>query len=876
MSNVNFDKPYLLFVLLGILVVIIISFLLSVNGENRTKGNMASFFIHISIAILVSLALAKTTYEKVITETDIYVLADVSYSSNKNLDLIDEYISNLEKNSPKNSKIGVICFGKDQELLVELGEKLRSVKEAKVDESETDIASALEYAQSLFADNVIKHIVIISDGDETNESDLTSLVQKLSDEEIYVDAIYLDNNLKENEKEVQIDSIDYTPSTYLSYNENLNVYIQSNTEIRAIITLKCDGQEYASTARTFQKGYNLVSFELNTEEAGEHKYEVSVSVDGDGNEKNNVVSFVQKVTQQTKVLFIGSSNEDKEAALQLYSDCDITFFINNNDVPFTVEELCQYDEFVLSNIDIRELKNNSQFISSVNTLVSEFGKSLVTIGNTYIQNNEDDALLTSLGDMLPTKYGNDEKKKTVTIVLDISRSMEQLGRLIIARKAACLILDKLEDDVTVSCIVFYGNVRNLFVNKSASDRNELKDLINKVEPQQGTFLGAALQYTYNFISSFDNKKNEVILISDGLPYREQAQVSRNYANLIGETGTIISTIQTATSDVEAIQLMKDIANAGNGYYHYIHEVDEVEDTIYNEVFNSLNETVLENQNLPVNILLNKDKFVEGVSSLPSIRGLYNNTAKASSKVVMEAVYTDINDIKYNIPLYTYWSYGNGKVSSFASTISGEWMSLWNGENEQKVLSNIVETNVPQQRTDSAFIIECNNKGTLADIIVKAPTLNKDSVLTMKVTYPNGKVEEKVLASVIDANVQKYMTEISTSQVGEYLFELSYVLKDQYYSANYLYNVSYLPEYDSFTIYEASNLYYMVSANGQVSEDGNLVLVNDLSNVQKYVIDFTPIFMIIASILFVIDIIVRKLRLQDIISLWNKIIRKKIS
>ena len=35
--------------------------------------------------------MAKTTYEIIITETNIYVLADCSYSSHNNFDKIDEY-----------------------------------------------------------------------------------------------------------------------------------------------------------------------------------------------------------------------------------------------------------------------------------------------------------------------------------------------------------------------------------------------------------------------------------------------------------------------------------------------------------------------------------------------------------------------------------------------------------------------------------------------------------------------------------------------------------------------------------------------------------------------------------------------------------------
>jgi hypothetical protein len=66
---------------------------------------------------------------------------------------------------------------------------------------------------------------------------------------------------------------------------------------------------------------------------------------------------------------------------------------------------------------------------------------------------------------------------------------------------------------------------------------------------------------------------------------------------------------------------------------------------------------------------------------------------------------------------------------------------------------------------------------------------------------------------------------------------------------------------------------MVSSNGQISEDGNLKLENTNSTVQKYIYDFTTPFMIGAVALYILDIMVRKLRLQDVKSLF-KIFKKK--
>ncbi len=865
MNSINFDSPWLLIIAIPLLLMVIVSFIISVRKDNKTVHNVTSFIIHILIVIIVSLCAAKTSYERIITETNIYVLADVSYSSNKSLDLIDEYINDLKNNVPKNSKIGIVCFGKDYELLTNIGEELKSVKDSKVDDSATNIKEALEYTATLFNDNVVKRIVIISDGEETKESNIVSLVQGLAVENIYIDAIYLDNNLKEDDFEVQINEINYVSNTYLNNEESVYAIIQSNTSSNGYVKLYKDNTLIKEKAVVLAKGYNSITFDLDTSIVGEFDYELVVECTSDTSNYSNSYSLILTVNEKLEMLFISNCNDDIQQALELYGEsCIIDSYINNKNVPYTIEQLSKYDEFVLSDIDIRTLNNYSQFIDSIDTLVSKFGKSLITFGNTYIQNNYDDPTLSVLNNMLPVKFGNDENEdKLITLCLDISRSMEQVDRLKIAKETACTILDNLDDDVMVMVIGFYGEVRTIYQQSPAAEREELKDKIRNLEAYQGTFMGSALGYTYDMVTSLPYGKNEVILISDGLPYGEQATSAKVMAKKMADANIMLSTIHTISN--EGGDLLKELASIGKGYYYYIKDVEQVNGLVLNGVMNSLTETILESNESTVEILLKKELLVSGIDALPNVLGLYNNNKKSSAKVVLEATYTDVTNTSYKIPLYTYWSYGNGKVSTFASTISGNWVSKWDSDAlATKALSNVAEANKPSERIDSAFIIETQSVGTNTILNVNAPSLNVNSVLNVTVTNPDQTIVNKELTF----NSENYVCELITDQVGKYVVELTYQLGQTVYTNTYTFTISYLPEYNSFTIYEASNLYYMVSNNGQVSENGKLVLTNNHSNEQKYVYDFTSLFMIICVILVVIDVIVRKLTLNDIKALFR--------
>ena len=82
--------------------------------------------------------------------------------------------------------------------------------------------------------------------------------------------------------------------------------------------------------------------------------------------------------------------------------------------------------------------------------------------------------------------------------------------------------------------------------------------------------------------------------------------------------------------------------------------------------------------------------------------------------------------------------------------------------------------------------------------------------------------------------------------------------------------SFTAEYNSFAVYDAGVLNRMVGTNGTVSLDGKLSLKNDESEVGTYTVCLTVPLLAAAVALFAVDIIVRKLKWEDIVSLFRKV------
>ena len=72
------------------------------------------------------------------------------------------------------------------------------------------------------------------------------------------------------------------------------------------------------------------------------------------------------------------------------------------------------------------------------------------------------------------------------------------------------------------------------------------------------------------------------------------------------------------------------------------------------------------------------------------------------------------------------------------------------------------------------------------------------------------------------------------------------------------------------------LFKAVDSRGTVITEGSLTVTNNKNSVGTYTIDFTYGLLISAVVLYVVDIIVRKLKWEDIVSFFGGLRRSKQS
>ena len=882
MSSINFDNVYWLFIAVPLLAVLTVPFAIAIRKDNRNGHNIASICIHIVMAVLIAFAAAGTSIVTVITETDVYVLADVSYSAEKNLDTIDGYISNLKKNLPRNSKLGVVCFGKESEVLTGLGKKVKPVRESNVDDSETNIASALEYTGGLFKEGVIKRIVLITDGKQTYDNganELKRTVENLKTRDIRVDAIYLNDNISEDAKEVQISSAEFTRTAYLNHSERVQLLIQSSYRANASITLYRNGEEYDKLPVTLSIGANTVGFELDTSVSGEYDYRAVVDAEGDESSLNNTYSFTQVVSGAVNILLVTADASDEEQVKSLYgSEAQITSYnVNKNaNVPVSIEELCDYDEIILSDVDLTSLNNYEMFLNSLNTVISSFGKSLLTVGDMCIQ-LKTEGELKALDDMLPVRYGDSlDNPKLYTIVLDVSRSMQIWSRMILAKQAAARLVGGLNDSDYVCIVAFSGDVKVLQAPSKVGDcREEISEKLSDISFEQGTLVGLGLNKALDEMrKNTDNySEMQVMLITDGLTYEGYPQEDgKKYDPSVAVQAMraygIVTSVLSVGGGNENLEWLDTLAAQGRGKHFHANDEKELELVMFEAVKKETQEPVTENSWITKN--KPRDEVLDGVNLDDAYVSKFIISKSKSSATDVLTVGYKYQNVTVDVPFYSYWNYGNGKVSSYTANFAEINSMSGSSDMNENFFKNVMSTAVPSEKISCPYKVGTQRSGKTARVQITPAQLHANATARIEIVTPDG----QTISDGFTFDSSAYYYEFATPDVGKYSISVSYAYGGNEYSCKTGFDVSYMPEYDEFTVYEASVLYKMVGGDGTVSEDGNLKIENDESEVETYVIRLTVPFLAVCAVLFVADIIIRKLKWNDVVSLFGKVKKDK--
>lgn len=178
----------------------------------------------------------------------------------------------------------------------------------------------------------------------------------------------------------------------------------------------------------------------------------------------------------------------------------------------------------------------------------------------------------------------------LVFVVDTSGSMSGSERLGMVRDALTLLTNELRADDRVALVEYENQARVILPPTSAAEKETINAAISQLVSKGSTYAEAGLRLGYQIAQ--DNMRpgenTRVVLLSDGV-----ANVGQTGPDAILQTirdqvaqGVTLSTIGVGMGTYNDV-LMEQLANDGNGNYHYVDDIREARRVFVNNLTSTL-------------------------------------------------------------------------------------------------------------------------------------------------------------------------------------------------------------------------------------------------------------------------------------------------
>ncbi len=841
---IDIERPMLLFLIP--LAIFFVLYTAQKLGKMYNLRRKLILFLRNAVFVLLILALSGVNIKWIVDTTTTIFVVDASDSMKEYRTTAEEFLRKALSVKGSKDQTGVVAFG-DNSLIESFVAKDSVFNKIETEPRGiyTDIENALTTSVSLLPQNSKKRVVLITDGEE-NEGNSSKLASSIIGQDIDFKVYRID---REVGKEAAVDSVTVPKRLRVGEEFSIVVAIESTVQTGAKLTLISGKDKAAEERVVLQKGSNKFVFRDKAEAGGFKSYKVLLEPDADTESKNNEASTFTNVIDKPKILVVEDSAGEADEVVRMLAATGMSYVrVNAQSVPGTLEGLSAYKSIITCNVSAENLSDS--FLNSLDSYVKDMGGGFIATGgeNSFALGGY---YKTPLEKILPVQMELKGKKEipdmSIVLVIDKSGSMTEgrggIMKLDIAKEAAARTLDSLRPKDQIGVLAFDDTNYWVVPTRKADDAEKIRDDIGTIRPGGGTSIIPALQEGYYSIKNINTKIKHIILLTDG-----QAEKS-GYMELVEKIKKDNITVSTvAVGQGSDVQLLEDIAKGSNGRFYYTDEFSNIPRIFAKETFIAARAYLNNREFVPA--ITNAHPVLAGAAEqgLPTLLGYVAATPKSTSRVVLTSDQDD--------PILTVWQYGLGKTAAWNSDINGKWSRNYVGwDNNIKLWQNLINWTIEKYQED--------------DITVETEVRGGKGVVTLNNQVDKGEFETK--ATIVSPSLESREVTLYPVVPGQYSgdFEItetgSYIIKALQQKAGETVNaastgisVQYSPEY---SIQPPSG--YL---DRLIKEAGG-TLINAPEDVYKGkikdifgAIDLTPTLLILALILFMLDIALRRLNL----------------
>jgi uncharacterized membrane protein len=618
-----------------------------------------SFILRSVIVALVVLALSDPRWLQPSDRQHVLWLVDVSRSVGKEgISAATKFMDEANKDGAISSQ-SISAFAGQAELLSN-EEALKKLNPTTLDDTHTDIAQALGFADATFPLGYNKTVVLFSDGVD-NEGDLARQIGNLQARGVRVHTVVI---APPDNPEVLVRSV--TAPRIVAENEPFRVTteIVSNRDQTAQFDLFRNAVKAGTQQVQLKKGVNTFETTQSVSDTRLVEFTAQVSAPQDTLADNNQASTVVQSKGKSRMLLLSDRPELSHYLVEALEQEDVVLDVRPaSGAPNDFADLQSYDLVIIDNVPATDLSPAQMKLMA--SYVRDFGGGFIMLGG-------DQAFglggyfRTPIEDILPVRcdFQKEKENPSLGLMLVLDRSGSMTGpKIEMAKEAAKEAVELLSPQDYVGVIAFDSEAFWVAPMQSAADKASVEDKIASIQPGGGTNFTPGLEMAYEALSSCPAKIKHVVLMTDGL------SVPGPFYELTTKMSGDQITMSTVGVGSDADQnLLQQMAEWGNGRFYFTDNPQNIPQIFARETMtaskSSLQETPFQAK------VVRPADFLAGVplETAPYLLGQVLVKAKPTAELWLDS---DRGD-----PLLATWRYGLGQTAAFTSDARNRWAVEW--------------------------------------------------------------------------------------------------------------------------------------------------------------------------------------------------------
>jgi Ca-activated chloride channel homolog len=591
-------------------------------------------------------------------------LVDVSDSiSDGSLDDARAEVRRAIEAKPKEDLVRVVTFAKRPEAVSIDSGVGGIVRHGAGLGSATDIASAMQLAYALYPEGYLRRAVVLSDGVQT-DGDLLAEANRAKRFGVRVFAV---PSKRPVPGEVAVRDLRVPDKVHEAETFDLHAEVFSSVPQKVKLTLKqgdvingLDGVRVVELGA----GDNDVTFKSRAVFPGEVTYSLDVTESAqDHFTENNRATAVAAVLGMPVVLYV-DGNPARASYLASAMSAQQLNVDTFDPLPTSLREAERYDFIVLSDVPADRVSLAQQ--DTIEQYVRDLGGGFLFAGG------ENGFGLggwshTTIERILPVRMDaekrRDEPEVAMALVIDRSGSMTGLP-LEMAKQAAKATADTLAADDLLEVIAFDSQPTRIVRMTAAKHSARTQNDIARIQAGGGTEIFPALDTAYQAMSTTRAKRKHVVLLTDG--QAPQAGI-RDLVQAMAAEDITVTTVGLGGGVDET--LLRTIAELGGGRFYRVSDPQSLPRIFTRETEMVSRAAVVEEYFQPR--VASPADFLRGidVAGAPFLHGYVATRLKASP--AQEILESELGE-----PILARWHVGLGWTLAWTSDVKNMWAVEW--------------------------------------------------------------------------------------------------------------------------------------------------------------------------------------------------------